>query len=131
MQNKHVPFAGIRRTFTNLRSNTQDLGNARVEAISVVVPWVLAVKHSEEAEHFLLDFPPPSPGRLSFSSFSFPCGFGMLRTRAAGFWLDRGQTRGELSACLYVPGVQPLYVTADTLALLYLKLRKGAAGEKG
>lgn len=24
--------------------------------------------------------------------------------------------------------MQPLYVTADTLALLYLKLRKGAAG---
>ncbi|XP_064363672.1 WD repeat-containing protein 49-like [Dromaius novaehollandiae] len=31
--------------------------------------------------------------------------------------------KGELSACLYAPGTQSLYVAADALALLYLKLR--------
>ncbi|XP_068786218.1 cilia- and flagella-associated protein 337-like [Struthio camelus] len=31
--------------------------------------------------------------------------------------------KGKLSACLYAPGTQSLYVAADTLALLYLKLR--------
>lgn len=40
-------------------------------------------------------------------------------------------TRGELSACLYVSSTQPLHVTLGRLALLYLKLRKGSAGEKG
>uniref|UniRef100_A0A8B9S9B3 Uncharacterized protein n=1 Tax=Apteryx owenii TaxID=8824 RepID=A0A8B9S9B3_APTOW len=31
--------------------------------------------------------------------------------------------KGELSACLYAPGTRSLYVAADALALLYLKLR--------
>jgi len=47
----------------NLKSNTQELGNARVEAVSVVLPWVLSVKHSEGESILRRGFLPEACGR--------------------------------------------------------------------
>lgn len=66
----------------------------------------------------------PSQAELFFLLFS------LWTSRAAGFQLVQGQA-GMSSACFYVPGMQSLCVTVDTFALLFLKARKGAAGEKG